>query len=85
MRPSTKFLLPLLRSSLRCLVNLCLETKWRHDFRRSGASYNRPATNTVQLRGRTTSRDTRKLYYVSHPLILQGIQEVRAEERAQQN
>jgi hypothetical protein len=31
------------------------------------------------------SRDTRKLYYVSHRLILQGIQEVRTEERAQQN
>ena len=33
----------------------------------------------------STSRDTRKLYYVSHRLILQGIQEVRTEERAQQN
>lgn len=42
-------------------------------------------TNTVQLRGRTTSRDTRKLYYVSHRLIRQGIQELRTEERAQQN
>ena len=33
----------------------------------------------------STWRDTRKLYYVSHRLILQGIQEVRTEERAQQN
>jgi hypothetical protein len=27
----------------------------------------------------------RKLYYFNHSLILQGIQEVRTEERAQQN
>ena len=31
------------------------------------------------------SSDTRKLYYVSHRLILQGIQELCTEERAQQN
>jgi hypothetical protein len=55
----------------------------------TGARGARPARRAGAARAlaiaQSTSRDTRKLYYVTHRLILQGIQEVRTEERAQQN
>jgi hypothetical protein len=55
----------------------------------TGARGARPARRAGAARAlaiaQSMSSDTRKLYYVSHRLILQGIQEVRTEEGAQQN
>jgi hypothetical protein len=55
----------------------------------TGARGARPARRAGAARAlaiaQSMSSNTRKLYYVSHRLILQGIQEVRTEEGAQQN
>jgi len=58
--------------------NSATERAWRDRLGERGAA-------RALAIAQSTSRDTRKLYYVSHRLILQGIQEVRTEGRVQQN